>query len=74
MLGLFFFPVSLVLLLAFIGLPLYCIIDAAGRLSEDFRKVGSNKVLWIVLLWFFNIVAAIIYLAVIRPKVKAAAQ
>lgn len=73
-LDVFFFPVSLVLLLAFLGLPLYCIIDAAGRSSEDFRKADSNKVLWIVLLFYFTFVAALIYLAVIRPRVKAAAQ
>lgn len=73
-LGAFFFPVSILLLLAYIGLPLFCVIDAAGRSSEDFRKADSNKVPWIVLPLLFNIVAAIIYLAVIRPKVKAAAQ
>jgi hypothetical protein len=56
------------------GLPVFCVIDAAGRSSEDFRKADSNKVLWILLPFFFNIVAAIVYLGVIRPKVKAAAQ
>ena len=67
--GVFF---SLVLVLALV--PLFCIIDAATRASDDFRRADSNKTLWIVLLFVFHILAAIVYLAAIRPRVKAASN
>ena len=53
------------------ALPLSCIIDAASRSSADFVQTDSNKTLWIVLPFFFGILAAIVYLAAIRPKLKA---
>ena len=54
-----------------VGLPLFCIIDAATRSSEDFVKADSNKTLWVVLPFVFGILAAMVYLAVIRPKLIA---
>jgi uncharacterized membrane protein YjgN (DUF898 family) len=66
--------VVLVAVVAVLGLPLYCIVDAASRQSTDFEAADSNKTLWIVLPFVFGVLAAVVYLGVIRPKVKAAAR
>ncbi len=55
-------------------LPLYCVIDAAKRSSVAFEKADSNKTLWIVLPLVFGILAGVVYLAAVRPKVKALSQ
>ncbi len=65
-----FIIIILLMFIVFAGLPLYCIIDAATRSSDEFTKADSNKTLWIVLPFVFGIVAAIVYLAAIRPKLK----
>jgi hypothetical protein len=63
-----------IFLILLVGLPLYCIIDAVNRSSEDFLAADSNKTLWVVLPFVFGIVAAIVYLAAIRPKLEALHQ
>jgi|ERR1035437_1446559 ribose/xylose/arabinose/galactoside ABC-type transport system permease subunit len=65
-----FIVITLMMFIVLVGLPLYCIIDAATRSSDEFAKADSNKTLWIVLPFVFGIVAAIVYLAAIRPKLK----
>ena len=55
-------------------LPLYCILDAASTPSTTFRDAGSSKALWIVLLIWLNLFASVIYLASVRPKLKAQAS
>ncbi|MHB1209142.1 MAG: hypothetical protein ACYC1I_05485 [Acidimicrobiales bacterium] len=59
---------------AFFALPLYCIIDAESRSSEDFERADNNKTLWIVLPFVFGILAAIVYLVAVRPKLKLGAR
>ena len=51
-----------------VGLPLFCIIDAAKRTSDSFRAIDSNKTLWIVLPLAFPFLGAVAYLAAIRPR------
>jgi hypothetical protein len=68
--GLFIFFGAL-MLCAVIVLPLLCVIDAATRSSEQFIMADSNKTLRIVLPLVFGILAAIVYLVAIRPKLKA---
>ena len=63
--------VVLPLLVASLALPLYYIIDAAKRSTADFENADANKTLWIVLPFVFGIVAAIVYLAVVRPKLRS---
>lgn len=60
--------------IAFFVLPLYCIIDAVSRSSQDFERADSNKTLWIVLPFVFGIFAAIVYLVAVQPKLRAAAR
>jgi Protein of unknown function (DUF2516)/Protein of unknown function (DUF2510) len=69
------------LLISAVGLiiTLWAIIDAAGRPSMAFTAAGTSKALWITLiavLFFFTgvigFILAIVYLASIRPRVKAA--
>ena len=70
--GAFFFFSVLMLCVVLIP-PLYCVIDAATRSSQDFLLADSNRTLWIVLPLVFGILAAIVYLAAVLPKLKAAA-
>ncbi len=67
-----FVPVmlGLVVFVVVAFLPLYCILDAATTPSTTFRDAGSSKALWIVLLIWLNLFAAVIYLASIRPRLK----
>lgn len=63
--------IVLLVIVALVMLPLFCIIDAATRQSTDFEAADSNKTLWIVLPFIFGLLAAIVYLVAIRPKVIA---
>jgi len=72
----------IVLLIVAVGLvlPVWAIADAAGRPSGAFAAAGSSKAMWITLIavfWLFTgvvgFVLACVYLAAIRPRVRAAA-
>jgi hypothetical protein len=76
-----FGPDGLIVVIALVGLaiPLWAIIDAASRPTGAFRAAGSSKGMWIsliVVFWFFTgligLILAIVYLASIRPRVRAA--
>jgi hypothetical protein len=67
-------------LVALVGIvvPAWAVIDAASRPTGAFVAAGSNKGMWIALilvLWFLTgilgLVLSIVYLASIRPRVKA---
>jgi hypothetical protein len=70
----------LILVVALIGLvvPVWAVADAASRPSAAFAAAGSSKGLWITLVIVFwlvtgiiGFVLAIVYLASIRPRVRA---
>jgi hypothetical protein len=71
--------VTLLLLFASFGLPLWGLVDAARRDEARFRAAGQNKTLWIVLnalglvVWGVGAIVALVYLLVVRPKVAAVA-
>ena len=77
-----FGPTELVLIVFLViplGLvfPIWGIVDAAGRPDAAWARAEQSKTLWIVLqavgmLVCFGWILAVIYLAVIRPKVRAA--
>ena len=73
--------VILVILLASLVVSVWALVDAAIRPKAAFVAARQNKVLWIVLpivgILFLGVIGGIIgaiYLAVIRPKVRAAGQ
>jgi hypothetical protein len=64
--------------LASLGVTIWAIADAASRPSGAFTAAGSNKVMWIVIIavgWLVTgvvgLILACVYLASIRPRVKA---
>ena len=63
-------------LFLFIGLilPLSCILDAAMTSSALFRTARSSKTLWILLPFFFGPLAAGIYFAFVRPRIRIVAR
>lgn len=70
----------IVLIVAVAGLlvPIWAIADAASRPTGAFVAAGSSKALWITLIVVFwlvtgvvGFVLACVYLASIRPRVKA---
>ena len=81
MIGEIFGPdIFVVLIVAVAGLlvPIWAIADAASRPSGAFVAAGSSKALWITLIVVFwlvtgvvGFVLACVYLASIRPRVKA---
>ena len=81
MIGDIFGPnVFIVLIVAAAGLlvPIWAIADAASRPTGAFVAAGSSKALWITLIVVFwlvtgvvGFVLACVYLASIRPRVKA---
>jgi hypothetical protein len=69
-----------ILIVALVGLviPIWAVVDAASRPTAAFAAAGSSKGLWIALIvvfWFFTgiigLILAVVYLAAIRPRVKA---
>ncbi len=59
-------------------LPIWALVDAISRPSGAFAAANSSKGLWIALIvvtWLFTgiigVVLSIVYLASIRPRVKA---
>ena len=70
--------IILLVALVFIVIPISAIVDAISRPGATFTAAGSSKGLWIALLvifWIFTgiigLVLAIVYLASIRPRVRA---
>jgi hypothetical protein len=70
--------VILLVALVVVVIPIWAIADAATRPTGAFTAAGSSKGLWITLIlvfWFFTgiigLIVAIVYLASIRPRVKA---
>jgi hypothetical protein len=68
-------------LLAGLVVPLWAVIDAISRPTPAFAAAGSSKAIWLTLMlvfWFFTIfiglVLAVVYLASIRPRVRAATE
>ena len=58
--------------------PAWALVDAIARPSGAFQAAGSNKAMWIALIvvgWLFTlvlgVVASLIYLGSIRPRVRA---
>ncbi len=76
-----FGPDLLVVAIVFVAgfvVPLWAVIDAASRPSGAFAAAGSSKALWISLIVVFwlitgliGLILACVYLASIRPRVKA---
>ncbi len=58
--------------LAAIGVNIFAIVDVARRSDREFKAVGSEKTMWLVLVLLAGIPAAIAYLAAVRPRLVAA--
>jgi len=72
-------PVFSVLWLASLVFAIFVIVDMANRPTWQWRAAGSNKVLWMVLeivllIGLLSIVVGVVYLAVVRPRLQAAAR
>jgi len=70
--------IVLVVALVTLVIPLWALIDSIARPSAAFAAAGSSKGMWIaliVLFWLFTgivgVILSIVYLASIRPRVKA---
>jgi hypothetical protein len=71
------FIVAIIGLVAFV-IPIWAIVDAASRPSGAFNAAGSSKAMWISLIAVFwlitgivGLILAVVYLASIRPRVRA---
>jgi hypothetical protein len=53
-------------------IPLSAIISAATIPGQNFRNASSNKVLWVILPFFFGFIAAVIYWSFIYPRLRRA--
>lgn len=67
--------VAVIVLLWVFVVPLWAIVDAAGRPAAAFHGAGSNKTAWIVAVavaWFFGLGFFLggFYLLFTRPKVR----
>ncbi len=72
------FIVGLVVLVG-LGIPIWAIVDIAGRPDTAFSSAGSSKTTWLLQILIFTLlcgvvgfVLAVYYLVVVRPKVVAA--
>ncbi len=63
-------------LLAFVGLSIWAIVDVSSHSKRDFYEAGSSKVAWIIVIaiftffYGFGCFIAIYYLIRVRPKVR----
>lgn len=74
----------LLVLLPLVLLPLAVVVwglaDAAGRPASAWRAAGENKTLWVALqaaglvVFLAGVVLSVVYLAALRPRVRAAQQ
>jgi len=48
------------------------IISAAMTPTQTFRNASSNKVLWVILPFFFGFIAAVIYWSFVYPRLRRA--
>lgn len=70
----------IILIIALVALivPIWALVDSISRPSGAFTAAGSSKGMWVALIvvfWFFTgiigVILSIVYLASIRPRVKA---
>ena len=78
MLGSIFGLSGVLIVLVGLVLPAGALVDAVSRPTGAFQAAGSNKAMWISLIvagWLFGlilgVVAAVVYLGSIRPRVRA---
>ena len=64
--------IILLLVLALVGLHIWALVDSIVRPDWAYTQARSSKVLWILLNVFLGLLASVIYLIAIRPKVIAA--
>jgi len=71
---------SLIALVA-LAVSIWGIADAASKSTEAFSAAGSSRKMWMMLLVFFTlaldvigVILAIVYLALVRPRVRAVQQ
>jgi hypothetical protein len=71
------FIVAIIGLVGFV-IPIWAIVDAGSRPSAAFSAAGSSKAMWISLIVVFwlitgivGLILAVVYLASIRPRVRA---
>lgn len=67
----FVFPT--ILLLFFVVLPIWGIVDAARRPEAEWASANQNKVVWIVLQVGLGAIGAIAYFMAVRPKLTDSA-
>jgi hypothetical protein len=70
--------IILVIVLVTLIIPIWALVDAISRPSGAFVAAGSSKGMWIaliVLFWLFTgivgVVLSVVYLASIRPRIRA---
>lgn len=78
MTGLIFGGGGLIVLVIVLVVPIWALIDSISRPSGAFTAAGSSKGMWIaliVLFWLFTgivgVILSVVYLASIRPRVRA---
>jgi hypothetical protein len=62
------------LIILFVALPIWGVIDAALRPDSAWRTANQSKVVWVVLQIFLGFIGAIAYFLAVRPKVRRAQE
>ncbi len=69
---------GLIILLVFLVLPIWALVDAISRPTGAFAAARSSKGMWIALIvvsslltGIVGVVLSVVYLALIRPRVRA---
>lgn len=53
-----------------IGLWIWSVVDILGRSAYEWKAIGHDKTLWLVLILFVGLPGSIAYLAGMRPKLE----
>lgn len=68
--GLALFPVLVIVPL---GLLIWALIDLVGRPADAWARSGQNQLVWALVVVFVGFIGPILYLAIGRPRLQAAA-
>jgi hypothetical protein len=56
--------------LAFVAFPIWCLVDALRVSDQRWAAAGENKVLWVLLIVFLCLLGSLLYVLMPRPKLK----
>lgn len=62
--------IVLLVVVIFVGFPIWGIIDAATRPDSEWAAADQNKIVWLLVQVFLWVIGSLVYFLAIRPKLS----